>query len=386
LRNVDLTGNVWGTATGSIRYRFDCSSDGTWESDNTTYSDPYTKYDLCDYPSSGAYTARLRVDRSGVSRICTTSISVSQPTPTPTNTPTPRPTNSPTPRPTATNTPRPTATNTPRPTNTPTSTPPPSENTLQVRVSSSSNDAEECVSSGGMYLDSSDIEMVRDDNSGGGSACTGEQIVGLRFEGIVIPQGSDIKTAYIQFTTDETDSEATNLTIYGEDTDDSLVFTNSVGNISQRTKTTSFTSWSPPAWSSVGQSGQDQQTPDLSSIVQEIIQRPGWTTDNSLSFIIQGTGKRTAESYNGSSSKAPLLILEYDDSASSSTPTPTQCTPTNGDGNGDGKATPNDFAIWAYYFELFNPVEGGPGSGDFNCDGHTNANDFAIWAYYFTPY
>jgi hypothetical protein len=62
------------------------------------------------------------------------------------------------------------------------------------------------------------------------------------------------------------------------------------------------------------------------------------------------------------------------------------CSPTNGDGNGDGKATPNDFAIWAYYFELFNPVEGGPSSGDFNCDGHTNANDFAIWAYYFSPY
>jgi hypothetical protein len=62
------------------------------------------------------------------------------------------------------------------------------------------------------------------------------------------------------------------------------------------------------------------------------------------------------------------------------------CTPTNGDGNGDGKATPNDFAIWALYFELFNPVEGGAGSGDFNCDGHTNANDFAIWALYFTPY
>ena len=66
LTNVDLTGDVAGTATGTIRYRFDCTDDGTWESDTTTSSDPYTKVDLCTYASAGTYIARVRVDRGGL--------------------------------------------------------------------------------------------------------------------------------------------------------------------------------------------------------------------------------------------------------------------------------------------------------------------------------
>ena len=57
--------------------------------------------------------------------------------------------------------------------------------------------------------------------------------------------------------------------------------------------------------------GADQRTPDLSAIVQEIIDRTDWSPGNALAIIITGTGERTAESYNGSSSGAPLLHVEY---------------------------------------------------------------------------
>jgi hypothetical protein len=69
--------------------------------------------------------------------------------------------------------------------------------------------------------------------------------------------------------------------------------------------------WSPAAWTSVGQAGVDQRTPDIALIVQEIVDRPGWSGGNSLVVIITGTGKRAAESYNGSSSGAPLLYIKY---------------------------------------------------------------------------
>ncbi|MBC8379371.1 MAG: hypothetical protein H8E62_09360 [Planctomycetes bacterium] len=55
----------------------------------------------------------------------------------------------------------------------------------------------------------------------------------------------------------------------------------------------------------------DPKTPDLSSIVQEIVNRASWTSGNSMVFIIEGTGERTAEAYDGESGSAALLHVEY---------------------------------------------------------------------------
>ncbi|MFQ6070598.1 MAG: right-handed parallel beta-helix repeat-containing protein, partial [Candidatus Aminicenantales bacterium] len=178
-------------------------------------------------------------------------------------------------------------------------------NTLSVRVSQSSDDAEEQnPPNGSMYLTSSDLELVNDGST--------NQVVGIRFQNVTIPQGATITNAYIQFTVDETDSVTTDLTIYGEDTDNASTFGTASGDISSRTKTTAYVSWNNiPAWNTVGEAGSDQQTPDISSIIQEIIDRAGWLSGNSLAVIIEGSGERTAESYNGSSSSAPLLVVNY---------------------------------------------------------------------------
>jgi fibro-slime domain-containing protein len=171
--------------------------------------------------------------------------------------------------------------------------------TIQRVVSSDNDDAEERVSNGDMYRSSSDLEMTRDGH---------EQIVGIRFRDISIPKGATITNAYIQFTADETDSESTNLTIHGEDSDNALAFSGVDYDISSRAKTSSSISWSPPAWNSVGEQGSKQRTGDLSSVVQEIVSRGGWSSGNSMAFIISGTGKRVADSYYGT---APILHIEY---------------------------------------------------------------------------
>ncbi|MFQ6070095.1 MAG: DUF2341 domain-containing protein, partial [Candidatus Aminicenantales bacterium] len=103
--------------------------------------------------------------------------------------------------------------------------------TISIRVNQSSDDAEELVSDGDMYLDSSDLEMIYDSYHGG------DQKIGIRFQNVTLPQGATITSAYIQFTVDETDSGTTNLTIYGEDTDNASTFSSTTGNISSRTKT-----------------------------------------------------------------------------------------------------------------------------------------------------
>ena len=61
----------------------------------------------------------------------------------------------------------------------------------------------------------------------------------------------------------------------------------------------------------MGEAGRDQRTPDLSPVVQELVDRPGWSGGNALALIITGTGRRTADSYDGSAAAAPLLHIDY---------------------------------------------------------------------------
>jgi len=46
-------------------------------------------------------------------------------------------------------------------------------------------------------------------------------------------------------------------------------------------------------------------------VIQEIVNRPGWSSGNSLVIIVSGGGERTAESYDGDQAGAPLLYVEY---------------------------------------------------------------------------
>jgi cysteine-rich repeat protein len=176
------------------------------------------------------------------------------------------------------------------------------EITLEIRLEASSDDAEE-RDSGSMNLTSSDLELVFE---GGG-----DQTVGMRFNGVDIPQGAKILGAHVQFQADEIHTGATELTIQGEDTDHAATFLTSRWNISPRPRTTEVVRWSPVPWTTVGEAGLDQQTPDIASILQEIVDRPGWSSGNSLVIIIHGTGERVAESVNGDTDGAPLLHVEY---------------------------------------------------------------------------
>jgi hypothetical protein len=64
--------------------------------------------------------------------------------------------------------------------------------TVEVRISAGSDDAEQLTSS--TSLGSSDLELTVDG--------TVNQTVGMRFRGVAIPRGATIVTAYIQFKVD----------------------------------------------------------------------------------------------------------------------------------------------------------------------------------------
>lgn len=173
---------------------------------------------------------------------------------------------------------------------------------LDVQIKTGSDDAEEEIETGKVSLKSSDLELVVDGT---------EQIVGMRFTDIMIPTNATITKAYIQFTTDEKSAGSCSLTIRGESTDNATTFLSNSKNISNRETTHASVAWAPPYWRTVGESGSKQQTPELKTVIQEIVSRSGWSSGNSLALIISGTGERTAESYNGSPDGAPILHVEY---------------------------------------------------------------------------
>ena len=182
--------------------------------------------------------------------------------------------------------------------------------TLSVRVNSSSDDAEERGANAGsspglMDLTSSDLELVRDGNDG-------DQWVGMRFTSVSIPKGSVIHNAYIQFTVDEDDSLIGTVIMHAEATDNGTTFSSTAFDISGRSRSNDSVSWSNiPYWGIVGAAGADQQTPDISTLIEETVNRAGWVSGNAINIIMHGTGERVAESYDGTSQKAPELIIEY---------------------------------------------------------------------------
>lgn len=186
--------------------------------------------------------------------------------------------------------------------------------TREWRVADADDDAEERSSDGLMFLDSSDLEFAVD------PTWRATDTVGMRFTNVAIEQGTTIQNTYIQFQVDETGSGAVFLTIKGQDIDDAGQFGTSSYDISSRSTTSASVAWSPPAWNSVGEAGVDQRTPNITSILQEIVDRPGWSSGNALVIIITGTGTRWAESYDADASGAALLHVELGGTAGSITP------------------------------------------------------------------
>ena len=171
---------------------------------------------------------------------------------------------------------------------------------LDTRIVASADDAEE-TAAGKVLLRRRWLDLVYDGAN---------QTVGLRFK-VPVPHGATIRRAWVQFTADKANSEATSLTIAGQAVDHAKMFSTKVRNISSRPKTSAVVAWSPEPWNLPGEAGLQQRTPDLSDVIQEIVNRPGWVSGNALTLIIAGTGRRTAESFEAPGTGAPLLHVEY---------------------------------------------------------------------------
>lgn len=105
-----------------------------------------------------------------------------------------------------------------------------------------------------------------------------------------IPQGATITSAYVQFQSDDSglpESDPSEVRFYAEDVDDSPLFVDVSNNLSSRTRTSAFVDWTVPAFTVPAVATANERSPSLVSIVQEVIDRAGWSSGNHLSFLIE---------------------------------------------------------------------------------------------------
>jgi hypothetical protein len=175
---------------------------------------------------------------------------------------------------------------------------------LDYNISANDNN-EEYVADGGMSTGSSDLEMPYED---AGNPPSSEQIIGVRWV-VPLAPGAKILKAYIEFTVDENKGGTlpVNLIIEGQLALNAPGFADVAKNISSRSPwTKAQVQWAAENWPTVG---LKSRTADISPIIQEIIDQPGWAAGNALVIAIRddkskpSTGVRCA-------STGPVLHLE----------------------------------------------------------------------------
>ncbi len=173
-------------------------------------------------------------------------------------------------------------------------------------ITSSSDDAEEDVSNNSVSLASSDLEMSLD------LSTNRTQVVGLRFNNVSIPAGKLIEEAYIQFTTDESNTSTSNLSIYGEKSSSPSTFTTTGPTIvSARPRTNAKVDWlAIPSWTTPNAAGINQRSPSIVEIINEIRSETSYSVGSSMVFLIEGTGTRNAISFDKNPSLSPQLVLK----------------------------------------------------------------------------
>ena len=146
-------------------------------------------------------------------------------------------------------------------------------------------------------------------------AGTEDQLIGMRFQEVAIPAGATITSAVLEFFPSEVRGDNIDILISGEASDDSAAFTSVSNDLSARAKTTATIAWDQDDdWDDVN---APQQTPDITTIIQEIVDRPGWCGNNALSLFLAnvGAGHLNAFSFDGDQSRAPMLRVDFDEAS-----------------------------------------------------------------------
>lgn len=131
-----------------------------------------------------------------------------------------------------------------------------------------------------------------------------------RFTAVTIPNGATITAATLTVRATSGGDTATCLAVLkGDDKDNQAAYTNSGDITGNFVATTASVNWTlSTTWSG------DQVSPDISSIIQEIVNRAGWASGNALQVCADynaTSGSRYVIGYDTTPATAGLLDVTY---------------------------------------------------------------------------
>jgi hypothetical protein len=135
-------------------------------------------------------------------------------------------------------------------------------------------------------------------------------LVGLRMP-VDVPPGATITGAWIQFSAADRDTLASQLSVTAEASDQAAPIRKTAHGLSSRPRTTAEVVWKAPIWRYPGARGARQTTPDLSPLLQELVDRPGWQPGNHALLLFEGFGQRRAQAFQKGDRYEPTLVVEY---------------------------------------------------------------------------
>jgi hypothetical protein len=171
------------------------------------------------------------------------------------------------------------------------------EITVEYQVSASADDVSGTKYSTYQTLNSTSLSI-------------GSYTVAMRFKGIQIPQGVAIKSAKLSicaYTSGLTASLTAKLR--AEPADNPADFSNRRAGNLPGTSTSQAWNWSSP-WTA----NTWYDSPEIGAVLQEIVDRPGWTPGNAMVILYAGAGygeDRSFWAYDGAPDKAARLKVTY---------------------------------------------------------------------------
>ena len=165
-------------------------------------------------------------------------------------------------------------------------TPPMVPGELALKIIETHKDGETSISFDDGEYENDSIDKVNDDDLDMGWEGDDLNIMTsyTRFQNVTIPQGAKIDSAVLIVFAHEDETAEARVTVYAEATDDSPMFSETEA-IDDRTRTNNSFRWIiDEDWTM----WQPYHSPNLASVVQEVIDRPGWQSGNSLTLFMQG--------------------------------------------------------------------------------------------------
>lgn len=143
----------------------------------------------------------------------------------------------------------------------------------------------------------------------------------VRFRNVTINQGTTISSAYITLSRWFTGTLEVKLRIYAVDEDNTADLTS---DATGRPKTTAYVDWNP---SSSWTDDVEQTSPNIASVIQEVIDRGGWSNGNSIALRIEDNAGTAGNygpftSYTSAGSVYPQLTINYSGASPSASVSP----------------------------------------------------------------